>query len=505
MKISDRQKYRVLEMIPGALVWLTFALAIFLSFWKPLWVIYFIIVFCVYWLFRVFYFVAYMAVSWRRFQNDIKTDWFAKVSDLPGWENYYHLIVLPTSKEPIEVLRSTFSNLAAAKYSLDKMIVVLSGEERLKDNFLKNEEIIKKEFGGKFFRLLTTMHPDGMAGELKGKGANANWAGRRAKEMIDELGIPYEKVIVSYFDSDTCVHQEYFACLAYKYITHPNRERAAFQPVALYNNNIWDSMSLMRVAAFGTTFWLLTELAKPDRLFTFSSHAIAFKALVDVDFWQKDIVTDDSRIFLQCFIRYGGDFEVVPIYIPVSMDTVMAETTWNSLVNLYKQQRRWAWGVEHFPYMVWHFKKATLPTNSGEISVPKIPFRKRFKYLWNLGEGMYSWATAPILMFLLSKLPLWIGEKKIGAMAFFQTAPLVLHWLLSAAMIGMFVSAILFLFLLPPRPKNQSPFKFVVMILQWALLPVSMIIFGSVPAVEAQTRLMFGKYLGFWVTEKARK
>lgn len=505
MKITDKTKYRILEIIPGALVWVTFTLAILLSFWKPLWVIYFVIVFCIYWLFRVLYFVFYMAISWRRFKKDINTGWLEKVKSLSDWQSFYHLVVLPTSKEPIEVLRSTFLNLAASKYPLDKMIIILSGEERNKETFLRNAEILKKEFAGKFFRLLITLHPDNLVGEIKGKGANAHWAGFRAKEMIDELKIPYEKIVVSYFDSDTCVHPEYFACLAYKYITHPKRERAAFQPVALYNNNIWDSMSLMRVAAFGTTFWLLTELAKPDRLFTFSSHSIAFKALVDVDFWQKDVVTDDSRIFLQCFIRYSGDFEVVPMYVPVSMDTVMAETPWRSLVNLYKQQRRWAWGVEHFPYMVWHFSRGTLKMDRGEIKVPKIPFWKRFKYLWNLGEGMYSWATAPILMFVLSRLPLWVGKDEIGTMAFFQTAPLVLKWLLTAAMLGMVVSAILFLFLLPPRPKNQSPFKFVIMLVQWALLPVSLILFGSIPAVEAQTRLMLGKYLGFWVTEKARK
>ncbi len=492
-------------MVPGTLVWLTFILAIVLSFVKPLWVIYFVIVFCVYWLFRVLYFVFYMAVSWRRFKTDIKTDWMEKVRALPGWENYYHLVVMPTSKEPIEVLRSTFTSLAASNYPLDKIMIVLSGEERNKENFIANAEIIKKEFGEKFYKLLIVTHPDNLAGEIKGKGANAHWAGFKAKELIDGLKIPYEKIVVSYFDSDTCVHQSYFACLAYKYITHPKREHAAFQPVALYNNNIWDSMALMRVAAFGTTFWLLTELAKPDRLFTFSSHSIAFKALVDVDFWQKDIVTDDSRIFLQCFIRYGGDFEVVPMYVPVSMDTVMAETPWRSLVNLYKQQRRWAWGVEHFPYMVWHFSRGTLKTDNGEVKVAKIPFWKRFKYLWNQSEGMYSWATAPILMFVLSKLPLWFGKEKIGATAFFQTAPLVLNWLLSAAMIGMIVSAILSLFLLPPRPKKQSRFKFVVMLVQWVLLPVSLILFGSIPAVEAQTRLMIGKYLGFWVTEKARK
>ena len=505
MKVSDHTKYRMLEMIPGALVWLTFILAIFLSFVKPLWVMYFIIIFSIYWLFRVFYFIFYLAISWRRFQRDIKINWFKKVRELPDWESYYHLVVLPTSKEPIEVLRSTFLNLVASDYPKEKIIVVLSGEERNKENFLRNSEILKKEFDGKFFRFLVTTHPDNLVGEIKGKGANAHWAGFRAKELIDELGIPYGKIVVSYFDSDTCVHPEYFACLAYKYITHPKRERAAYQPVALYNNNIWGSMALMRVAAFGTTFWLLTELAKPDRLFTFSSHSIAFQALVDVDFWQKDIVTDDSRIFLQCFIRYGGDFEVVPIYIPVSMDTVMAETPWRSLVNLYKQQRRWAWGVEHFPYMVWHFSRGTLKTDQGEIKVPKIPFWKRFKYLWNLGEGMYSWATSPILIFILSRLPLWVGKPKIGATAFFQTTPIVLEWLLRAAMIGMLASAILFLFLLPPRPAKQSRFKFIIMLLQWLLLPVTLILFGSVPAIEAQTRLMIGKYLGFWVTEKARK
>ena len=503
--ISDRKKYRILEMIPGTLVWLTFISALVLSFWKPLWVIYFVIIFCVYWLFRVFYFVFYLVVSWRRFRRDIKVDWLKKVQGLPGWDDYYHLIVLPTSKEPIEVLRSTFEDLAASKYPLEKMMVVLSGEERTKENFEHNAELIRKEFGSTFYRLLITTHPDNLIGEIKGKGANAHWAGFRAKELIDELRIPYEKIIVSYFDSDTSVHPQYFACLAYKYITHPKREKAAFQPVALYNNNIWDSMALMRVAAFGTTFWLLTELAKPDRLFTFSSHSIAFKALVDVDFWQKDIVTDDSRIFLQCFIRYGGDFEVEPMYIPVSMDTVMAKGTWRSLINLYKQQRRWAWGVEHFPYMVWHFSRSTLKTDRGEIKTPRIPFWKKIKYLWNLGEGMYSWATAPILIFILSKLPLWVGKDKVGSTAFFQMTPLILKWLLTAAMIGMFVSAILFIFLLPPKPKGKSSFSFITMLLQWALLPVTLILFGSVPATEAQTRLMLGKYLGFWVTEKERK
>jgi hypothetical protein len=59
--------------------------------------------------------------------------------------------------------------------------------------------------------------------------------------------------------------------------------------------------------------------------------------------------------------------------------------------------------------------------------------------------------------------------------------------------------------LLPPRPKKYSVWRSVMMYVQWVFVPFVSVIFGSLPAVEAQTRLMLGQYLEFWVTPKARK
>ena len=486
------KKYRFFEILPGALLWIALFGLFILSFILPLWVIIFVIIYDLLWLFRIAYFSFYLILSWNKYRRVIKEDWFGKVNKLKDWDKYHHLIVLPTYKEDHGVVREVFVSIKNSSYPKDKMMVVLAGEERDKENFLRIAEKIKQEFSALFFKFLITIHPKDLPEETAGKGSNAHYAGWKAKELIDELKIDYEKIIVSNFDIDTRTHPEYFAYLTHKYITNPDPTRRSYQPIVIYSNNIWTSSAIVRIVSFGTTFWLMNELAHPERVVTFSSHSMSFKALVDVGFWDKNVVSEDSRIFLQCLIKYHGDYQIEPLHIPVYMNTVMISSYWQSLKNLYKQQRRWAWGVENVPYMFTHFAKDKL-----------TPLRIRFKHLFNMIEGMFSWATAPIFIFALGRLPLWVAGEDVKEFVFVQNSPFILEGIMEIAMIGILISALLSFFLLPPRPKDGKKSAYITIVLQWVLLPVTIIVFGALPAIDAQTRLLLGKRMGFWVTPKS--
>ena len=71
---------------------------------------------------------------------------------------------------------------------------------------------------------------------------------------------------------------------------------------------------------------------------------------------------------------------------------------------------------------------------------------------------------------------------------------------------GIITSAVLGIVLLPPRPIWFKTKHYLWYLVQWISMPFVLIFLGSVPAIEAQTRLMLGGKLrlGFWVTPKTR-
>lgn len=483
---------RLWEILPGALAWITLIFAVTFSFIRPLWMVYFIIVFDLYWLIRVLYFLPYLLHSWWTFRRAQARDWQREAEVLPGYDAIRHVVFLPTTKEDVSVVRETLRVIAGSSYPANRLVIVLAGEGKFKEHFDDVATRMKQEFGETFLGFFVTIHPFGLPGDIVGKGSNLHWSGHQVLPQLEAIGCHPETTIVSSFDIDTIVHPHYFSCLTHAFLSQPDPTRSSYQPVAVYNNNLWESPAIVRVAMFGTTFWLMTELARPEGMMTFSSHSMSLRMLIDVDFWQRNIVSEDSRIFLQGLVRYHGEYRVTPIYLPVSMDTVMSGNYFKALIALYKQLRRWAWGVENFPYMMEAF-----------LRDPLMPRRKKIVWIFKQLEGMYTWVTAPLLIFILGYLPFWVAPEAFRATAVFQNTPFTLQWLMRLSMIGLFVSAGLALTILPKRPEHISKsYAYLIMIAQWAFLPFTFILFSAIPALDAQTRLMLGRPLGFHVSPK---
>ena len=490
---KERFIYKCFETLPALLSWGTLFLVFILSWSAPVAAAVFIIIFSCLWLFRVLYLSFHQLVGFRMMKKNLAIDWLGKVKELADWQDIYHLIVLPMYKEEVAIVRSSLQSLADSKYPKDRMIVVLAIEERGGQETQKTAETVKNEFAGTFFRFAVVCHPQDIPGEMAGKGANVSWAVKQVKEsMIDGLAVPYENIVVSNFDIDTRPYPYYFAALTWHYLTVENSSRCSFQPIPIYNNNIWQAPAFSRVIATSGTFWQMMQQERPEQLVTYSSHSMSFKALLEIGY-PDNIVSDDSRIFWKCYLAYSGNYKAVPLYYPVSMDAVISENLFKTAVNQYKQQRRWAWGCENIPYVLYGFLKNK-----------KIPLGERIRHSFIMLDGFWSWAVAALLIFFLGWLPLMVGGEEFKVSLLSYNLPRTTSVIMTIAMTGMMVSAILSMLLLPPQTKKSSWKKFS-MLFQWLLLPVTLIVFGAFPALEAQIRLAGSKYLGFWVTEKVRK
>ena len=232
---------------------------------------------------------------------------------------------------------------------------------------------------------------------------------------------------------------------------------------------------------------------RPEKLITFSSHSMSFQALVDVGFKQKNVVADDSHIFWQCFFRYDGDYRAYPLYYPIRMDANVGKNFAETMRNMYKQQRRWAYGVSEIPYFLFGFLKNK-----------KIPLLRKLSFAFEFLEGHWSWATAPIFIFLSGWFPLFLGGPAFSETLVSYNLPIFTSRLLTLAMLGLVLSAFISIQILSPTRPEYGKWRLAATAFQWAVFPFTMVFFTAFPALDAQLRLLLGKYMGFWTTPKFR-
>ncbi|MDD5555668.1 MAG: glycosyltransferase family 2 protein [bacterium] len=412
----------------------------------------------------------------------------------PPSDAIYHLVIIPVASEAAAVVEPGIRALRDGVYPTTRMAVVLAVEERADDAVRDDCRRLVERYRGDFMACFMVTHPDGIEGEAKVKGANVTCAARTARDYFERKAIPPDNVIVSCFDSDTVVSPEYFASLTFNFMVTPQRTRASYQPVPVYHNNIWEAHSFARVLDVGASFVQLIEDTDPEKRVTFSSHSMSFKALVEVGYWPVDIISDDSAIYWKSLIHFDGDYRVVPIYVTLSMDVNEGGTLWRTFKNIYRQRRRWAWGVENFPLVMRAFlgKNGISPYN-------------RFRYAFKLFDRTITWSSWPFLYALISWLPILYAPREFSSMPVFYALPRIRGTVFILALTGILICVFLSLFLLPPKNTRYGWLRKIVHIPEWFLLPPITIFLTGLPALDAQTRLMLGRHMQFFVTPKYRR
>ena len=551
----DPERYRwlqrSLEMVPGIVSWAIIIGPIWLSFSYPWLVAYFVLSFDFYWLCRALWFAGAVLVAYRRIRDVLAVDWRARLAALedrparreallallagpagrrsgalglvagstaripeipnrsrierelreldaldalptppPDWHDYVHLALIPTYTERLETLRHTVHALAAAEWPIERKICAIITRETDTEG-IANVAALREEFGGDFadfIHILDPLEP----GIVVGKSSAMAWGGRYLHRLlVRERGMDPTRILVTDLDADYRVHPQYFTYLTWMHLTDANRETQLYQPIPYLHNNIWQAPMLTRLFAAVLTQLQMWRSVLPEKLQSFGSYSTTLNLVHEVGYWATDAIPEDSRFYWKSYFTYGDRFRAVPLFIPIYGDAVRARGYWRSLATQYVQARRWAWGVTDIPFVI-----------QNAIRHREIPLFSRAWRIINLFGEHINWAIAPLVVTFGAAVPLFVNPA-FGQTTLGQNLPLYAAAMLSLALLGLVPLIGIENAIVPPRPPGWGLPRRVLSYLQWIGLPFVGILFSNLPALDAQTRLLTGRYLEYRVTEKA--
>jgi hypothetical protein len=540
---------RLLEIIPGVVTWVLIASPFVLSFRWPEVVAWFVLSFDFYWLYKAVILTASVAVTFTRIRRVMAIDWRTRafaLADLDGRQaeirrlvpliasriaeleragerlaaaggrrelarladeereierllarrgqpigdpqRLWHVALIPTYTEPFDKLYETVRALADTDYPAElRMVAIITRETDIAGR--ENVARLRQLFGDRFlhfFHILDPLEP----GIVVGKSSAMAYGGRWLYREIQRLGFNPRSVVVTDLDADYRVHPQYFGYLTYMFLTDQDRYRRLYQPVPMFHNNLWATPMPVRLVAAGATHVQMWRSLTPEKLISFSSYAVCLETIHEVDYWATDAIPEDSRFYWKSFFRYSGEFRAVPLFIPMYGDAVRARSYPRTLVEQYTQIRRWAWGVTDIPYFIKEsFRHAEIPRGT------------RIRRLVDLWLDHINWAIAPFVILFGSNVPLLLNPA-FAQTTLGQNLPLYATWLLTGALCCLLILVFVEEQLAPPRPVSWGRLRRIGSYAQWALLPIVGLFFSNLPALDAQTRLMTGRYLEYRVTEK---
>lgn len=498
--LSPRAQQRALEIAPGALTWTVLLIPLIVAFAirfndpADLWIIGLgAVLLDAYWFLRTAVTVYWVWRSLQQLRRVEAGDWWAECERMetpegaPGPNDITHCALIPTYTERYEVLRATVEALADQRYP-DQLKVCAIITRATDIAGCDNVRRLQSELGHRFRALIHIKDPL-LPGIVVGKSAAMSYGGPVLRQHCERLGLDPARTLVTDLDSDFRLHPQYFAHITWNFLHVDHPLTSIWQPVPVFLNNLWKVPAAVRVMATAATQWQMFLHQHPDRLVMFSSYTMSMKLLTEVGYWDSDVIPEDLRFFWKAFFRYGEDLKVRPAFLPVFGDAPRSRDYASTHVSQYNQIKRWAWGATDVPYVCVRM-----------LSHPEIPWRLRARRFRFLMFNHLTWATLPLLLPIGGSLPALIDLD-------YSLSP-------TATALGLLTTVILTMTLLNtlvlivvdravcPKPPEWGRWRRLYADVQLFLYPVVGLALSVIPALEAQTRLMFGAYLEYRVTEK---
>jgi cellulose synthase/poly-beta-1,6-N-acetylglucosamine synthase-like glycosyltransferase len=452
-----------------------------------------VLVFDFYWLIRSVSVMRGVHQTYTSMRRDMATDWLAKCrEDQAGGDHdplrYIHLSIIPTYTEPYHVLERTVQAIVEANYPAELKMVAIITRDSDKPGW-ENVARLKERFGaqlGGFYHVKDALEP----GIVVGKSAAMNWGGRWMVQVLTDEGYDLSKILVTDLDSDYRVHPQYFAWVSWHHVRQALRNYTIWQPVPLFHNNIWQVPMAVRVMSASTSQWQMFLHSRPHRLVAFSSYTCSLEFVHRAGYWDKDVIPEDSRFYWKAFFTFGKRFSVKSVYLPLYGDSPKSRDYASTHQSQYNQIKRWAWGVTDIPYVLARLFKH-----------PEIPLLLRLRRFSNLFLNHLNWIFLPVLLMFGSSAPIWFSKD------FSLTDLGQQMWSLSGILLTITLSTVLFFMyledkMLPPKPAAWPRWRRLIVQLQYFAYPVVGLVLSVLPALEAHTRLLLGRYLEYRVTEK---
>ncbi|HET6318257.1 MAG TPA: glycosyltransferase family 2 protein, partial [Chloroflexota bacterium] len=401
----------------------------------------------------------------------------------------HHVVLVPTYKESEEILAETLECVATQTVPSEQIAVVLAFEERDPEASARAAHLTER-FAHRFGEWLVTLHPD-LPGEVKGKSSNLAWAARRTEaELIDSGRLDARNLLVTVCDADSRLDRQYLAALGYKVLSHRDGRLHVYQPVILFYANHARLPLLLRPVSSVFSLYSLSRLAASHRLVPQSTYSLTWWAARQVGFWDVDVVPEDSHMFFKVWLHFGRRVRARAIHLPVYADAAEGVTARGTLVSTYQQIRRWAWGVSDIPYVALRGLRAR-----------HIPWPIRVARIGWYTEEHLVWPSHWFLLTLGGLVPPLLNPAYAAtAQAIWQSSAMstFLSLCLPSLLLGIVVDAVL---------KRRSPnagglLEALYGVTGFFLLPLTGLAMVALPALDAHTRLLFGRSLAHEVTEK---